>query len=253
MSKIRSRIPPDFPREHRLGDALLFRELLGDPGRSTFARYLQLGLIPPPDKKLGTLNRWFETTMAAAVEALPTGRARQLRYGNASGDDRAVAVMAPALVDVEKSKNIITRRADGTTVVVLMPFESELTANERNAIAATRGRVRFFVYGGSDAPAPVGITGPIKLKDFPIETLCWAIGHSTLISAETLEGLTGESMPSDLVPRLLELDAKADNSDHRFAVMFVSEHVFDVDEIVALHRPHAHGQEGPPIVDTAAT
>jgi hypothetical protein len=77
VSKIQSRIPVDFPNEHRLGDALLFRELLGNPGRSTFARYLALGLIPPPDKKLGTLNRWYETTIAAAVEALPNVRARQ--------------------------------------------------------------------------------------------------------------------------------------------------------------------------------
>jgi hypothetical protein len=77
MSKNLTRIPSDFPSVHRLGDALLFRELLGNPGKSTFARYLQLGLIPAPDKKLGTLNRWHETTMAAAVEGLPGARERQ--------------------------------------------------------------------------------------------------------------------------------------------------------------------------------
>jgi hypothetical protein len=69
-------IPSDFPNEHRLGDAALFRELLGKPGKSTFARYLQIGLIPAPDVKLGALNRWRETTMAAAVEALPAARQR---------------------------------------------------------------------------------------------------------------------------------------------------------------------------------
>jgi hypothetical protein len=68
-------IPLGFPNEHRLGDAALFRELLGRPGKSTFARYLALGLIPPPDAKLGALNRWNETTMAAAVKALPQARA----------------------------------------------------------------------------------------------------------------------------------------------------------------------------------
>jgi hypothetical protein len=87
MPKGQSRVAPDFPNEHRLGDALLFRELLGNPGRSTFARYLALGLIPPPDKKLGTLNRWYETTIAAAVEALPRARARQ----SASAQEQAVA------------------------------------------------------------------------------------------------------------------------------------------------------------------
>jgi hypothetical protein len=68
-------IPSDFPNEHRLGDAALFRELLGRPGKSTFARYLSLGLIPPPDAKLGALNRWNEMTIAAAVKALPKVRA----------------------------------------------------------------------------------------------------------------------------------------------------------------------------------
>jgi hypothetical protein len=77
-------IPSDFPNKHRLGDAALFRELLGRPGKSTFARYLQIGLIPQPDAKLGALNRWQETTMAAAVKALPKARERQSAIGNQS-------------------------------------------------------------------------------------------------------------------------------------------------------------------------
>ncbi|WP_156175698.1 hypothetical protein [Bradyrhizobium sp. LTSP849] len=92
MSRIQTRLLPDFPNENRLGDALLFRELLGNPGRSTFARYLSLGLIPPPDKKLGTLNRWYETTIAAAVEALPTARPLKGASGEPSSpNETAVA------------------------------------------------------------------------------------------------------------------------------------------------------------------
>jgi hypothetical protein len=87
VSKNQSRIPPGFPNEHRLGDATLFRELLGNLGRSTFARHLQLGLIPAPDKKVGPLNRWFETTMAATVAALPNGRA----HDSPLNRERAVA------------------------------------------------------------------------------------------------------------------------------------------------------------------
>jgi hypothetical protein len=86
VPKNQSRIPSDFPNQNRLGDALLFRELLGDLGRSTFARHLHVGLIPAPDKKVGPLNRWFETTMAATVAALPTGRLRE----GATSDERAV-------------------------------------------------------------------------------------------------------------------------------------------------------------------
>jgi hypothetical protein len=92
VPKTQSRIPSDFPNEHRLGDALLFRELLGALGRSTFARHLQMGLIPAPDKKLGPLNRWFETTMAATVKALPSAReCKDAPREVASSDNRAVA------------------------------------------------------------------------------------------------------------------------------------------------------------------
>jgi hypothetical protein len=92
VSKNQSRIPSDFPNEHRLGDALLFREVLGNLGRSTFARHLQLGLIPAPDKKLGPLNRWYETTIAKAVAALPTERVLNRKPPKvAPSDERAVA------------------------------------------------------------------------------------------------------------------------------------------------------------------
>jgi hypothetical protein len=92
MPKSQSRIPPGFPNEHRLGDALLFRELLGNLGRSTFARHLQLGLIPAPDKRVGPLSRWFETTMAATIAALPTQRPQKRPPRNrAPGEEQAAA------------------------------------------------------------------------------------------------------------------------------------------------------------------
>jgi hypothetical protein len=74
MPKNQSLIRPDFPNPHRLAGALLFREALGDMGHSTFARHLKLGFIPAPDKKVGPLNMWFETTVAATIAALPTER-----------------------------------------------------------------------------------------------------------------------------------------------------------------------------------
>ena len=64
-------IPPDFPNAHRLGDAALFRELTGTRSKSTFSHLLARGLLPAPDKKVGRRNRWYETTMAKAVKALP--------------------------------------------------------------------------------------------------------------------------------------------------------------------------------------
>jgi hypothetical protein len=66
-----STIPSDFPNAHRLGDAALFRELLGALPKSTFSHLLARGLLPAAEKKLGRRNRWYETTMAKAVKALP--------------------------------------------------------------------------------------------------------------------------------------------------------------------------------------
>jgi hypothetical protein len=75
MPKGQSLIRDDFPNANRLAGTLLFREALGDIGNSTFARYLKLGIVPGPDKKVGPLNMWFEPTIAATVAALPSGRA----------------------------------------------------------------------------------------------------------------------------------------------------------------------------------
>ena len=60
---------------------------LGDIGNSTFARHLKLGLIPPPDKKVGPLNMWFESTIAATVAGLPCGRTLK----GATSDEQAAA------------------------------------------------------------------------------------------------------------------------------------------------------------------
>lgn len=63
-------IRDDFPNRQRLGTPELFRELLGGVAKSTFSRHLMEGTIPQPDVKLGTLNRWHETTMAETIKKL---------------------------------------------------------------------------------------------------------------------------------------------------------------------------------------
>lgn len=95
MSKARSLMRPDYPNAHRLGGTLLFREALGNIGNSTFARYLKLGVVPGPDKKVGTLNMWFETTIANTVAALPPGKtsikSSAPRNAGSAGVEQAVA------------------------------------------------------------------------------------------------------------------------------------------------------------------
>lgn len=61
-------IPADFPHPERLGDRDLFRAVLGNPARSTFAAWISTGKIPQP-RKVGSLNRWPETQMAAVRDA----------------------------------------------------------------------------------------------------------------------------------------------------------------------------------------
>jgi hypothetical protein len=56
-------IPSDFPHSHRLGNAALFRTVLGGVAGSTFARWLAEGTIEPP-RKLGGSNAWDEIYMA---------------------------------------------------------------------------------------------------------------------------------------------------------------------------------------------
>ncbi|WP_439368521.1 hypothetical protein [Bradyrhizobium sp. DASA03120] len=65
----RATIPHDFPHPHRLGGRDLFIEILGNPSVTTFTRMLSAGALPKP-RKLGKQNRWPETEMAAARDAL---------------------------------------------------------------------------------------------------------------------------------------------------------------------------------------
>ncbi|MHC2521664.1 hypothetical protein [Bradyrhizobium diazoefficiens] len=64
----RETIPHDFPHPARLGGRDLFIEVLGGPSVTSFNRWLAAGKIPQP-RKLGHLNRWLETEMAAVRDA----------------------------------------------------------------------------------------------------------------------------------------------------------------------------------------
>jgi hypothetical protein len=61
-------IPHDFPHSQRLGDAHLFRAVLGNMARSTFARKLSEQKLPPPIR-VGHLNKWPEPVMAKVRDA----------------------------------------------------------------------------------------------------------------------------------------------------------------------------------------
>lgn len=64
----RETIPHDFPHPARLGGRDLFIAVLGGPSVTSFNRWMAAGKIPQP-RKLGHLNRWPESTMAAVRDA----------------------------------------------------------------------------------------------------------------------------------------------------------------------------------------
>lgn len=61
--------PADYPNAHRYQDTEFFRGALFGASRAAFYTYMNAGLIPQPDAKLGHRNAWKETTIATAVEA----------------------------------------------------------------------------------------------------------------------------------------------------------------------------------------
>ncbi len=143
--------------------------------------------------------------------------------------------MTPHHMMYKKPKNIISFLKNGTACVVLFPYARELTQPEWDRIDAAR-RIRFFVYGCSDAPVPPGLSGIGKLEDYPLASLGFAIDRSTFICPEILPVQQPMRSRQGLVDALLDLDASGSNKDHRGVVTFVTDRSFIGDDW-ALQRP----------------
>jgi hypothetical protein len=141
------------------------------------------------------------------------------------------------LVPLEKPQNIVLVQGDDVAVM-FVPDARELTVKQRKTIAAVKGRRRFLVNACSNVPVAYGISGPVKLENYSIGSLRWAIAQATLINIGILGYRNPESMPTDLAAVLSELDAKEDTSDHRVSVTLVSDRPFDAGEFISLCRPH---------------
>lgn len=122
--------------------------------------------------------------------------------------------------------------------VVFRPGAPELTEQERTAIAAATGRVRFFVCGWSDIPFSKGAD---DFYGYPKKSIEWAIDQCTLVEPRTL-GCAPSSNPDELVSQMLEMDAHAENHDYRVSVTVVMLEPFDHDKMFALHIPPASGK-----------
>lgn len=198
-------VPSDFPHPVRWGNAQLFKALHGGVPRSTWAKWKATGKIPPPDKQVGALPYWREVTMWRTLNGAP-------------------------------STNIISFR-DQNVIVVLAPRAPELADNERMAIAAATGHVRFFLCSWSERPLSEDAVSPIQ--HFPVNSIIWAMRQATLIAPQVLNNYTCPCSSAELVANLLAMDAEAGNDDHRVTFTLVSTQPLEIGEIVALHRDHA--------------
>jgi predicted DNA-binding transcriptional regulator AlpA len=71
----RAELPAELSSQHRLVGSDVFRAALGGLSRSAFHGYLAKGVLPAPDVKFGKHNRWRQSTVENAVEALAAARA----------------------------------------------------------------------------------------------------------------------------------------------------------------------------------
>lgn len=144
----------------------------------------------------------------------------------------------PSLMRLGAPENIILVQGDDVAVM-FMPGASNLSAKQRKAIAATRGRKRFLVNACSNVPIPDGVSGPVKLETYPIDSLRWAHDRATLINIGIVDCSTSSSTPGDLAAVLAELDAKEDTTDHKISITLVTDRPFDAGEYISLCRPRA--------------
>jgi hypothetical protein len=123
----------------------------------------------------------------------------------------------------DKPKNIVSFK-DGTACVVFFPAAIEISEHEKKRIDAARV-IRFFVYL-DNALMPPSFAGPTALDAYSVESLGWAIRHSTYIHSEILPDLPPANAPQTLIKALLNADAKAGTEVHRGVVTMVAARPF---------------------------
>jgi hypothetical protein len=158
--------------------------------------------------------------------------------------------MTPRLVPFEKAKNVI-KFENGTAFIRYVPFSDNFTDEEKRQIDAAT-KIRAFLHCCVDTPVPPGISRPVTLADFPLESILWLWDRCTLIHPVITDCRDIASTPADLAKVLLDMDAKAKTRDHRGVFTLVSNQPFDVGEFISMHRSHApHGLAVPPSLKAA--
>ncbi|MBN8991619.1 MAG: hypothetical protein J0H42_25555 [Rhizobiales bacterium] len=124
---------------------------------------------------------------------------------------------------------------EGVAALVVEPFTRELTEAEKAAIRGAK-RVRIFVDNRVAANLSRTVKAPIKIVDYPPDTLRWCVSIATSI----LVGVFDCRKPSreDDVEALLRKFDTPEIEDEFCVMRVLTDAPFDVGDYVAMHRPY---------------
>jgi hypothetical protein len=124
---------------------------------------------------------------------------------------------------------------EGIATITFQPHVRELTGAEKKAILAAN-RIRVFidarVAGNLSGPLPE----PIKLSDYPADTLRFCVQHATLVCVGVVD-CRKEHSAEEIESLLRQFDGK-DVEDSRFVIRMLTDAPYDVGDYISRHRPY---------------
>jgi hypothetical protein len=123
---------------------------------------------------------------------------------------------------------------ENMAVLVLEPFTRGLTEAEKVAILAAE-RVRVFVDSRVDANLSRPVSAPIKINDYPSDTLRFFVDHADHICVGVVDH-SRKSCPNEIEALLAQFDGE-DTEDCRFVIRVLTDSPFELGDYFALHRP----------------
>jgi hypothetical protein len=123
---------------------------------------------------------------------------------------------------------------DNVAVLVLEPFTRELTEAEKADILAAE-RVRVFVDSRVDANLSRPVSAPIKLTDYPADTMKFCVDNADYVGVGVLD-CSKASLPEEIESIMAQFDSR-DVDDRRFVIRVLSDSPFDLGDYLSIHRP----------------
>ncbi|OSI69928.1 hypothetical protein [Bradyrhizobium canariense] len=125
--------------------------------------------------------------------------------------------------------------AEGIATITLEPHVRELTASEKKAVLAAN-RIRVFIDGRVAGNLSRKPPAPIKLSDYPADTLRFCFQHATLVCVGVVD-CRKEQSADDVESLLRRFDGK-DVEDSRFVIRMLTDAPYDVGDYISRHRPY---------------